>query len=654
MAWNAKKQRLLTLLAGASLLAAAVPPVHAEGTYDATSTTGNILTLTANKAQLTLNGVVYPTAQPTAVVAGVTYAPLSSLAARYGYSVRYDVGTKESIAVQGTTEIRMKAGSTTFSLNGKKVDAAGKSYNQKGSLMIPVRMWSNLTGSKLSVPTKGQVTLAWSTAPTADFKVDQTEIYAGQTQVTYTSLSQFPDKIVDERWEGNEAMFAEPGTYTVTRSVMDATYGWSAPYSITVTVRPPNQPPQATFATDKEIYKIGEPIQYTDQSTDDENAITGTEWTNKRPAFFTEGPQTISLKVTDRHGAVGEISKTITITSEVMYTEEQFNQRFTPIGEKYPIVGADVLKMQTVPYTYTVSDRALIASDSPEDFDREGVLYRDSMIGDFRLFLYHQNIGTEPFKIYLAATNESAVPATVTLGARGQAGPDSFGAYTGKVAASRYLISQDKGDTTAIALAPGETKLVAQELGSLPLKPGQVFSAYADLNASSDVKFTLFAVKNGKDPLATLGSLPVLPRDGKHIRGTFHGADREVSIAEPLGAEAQRVPFGDHSIDPALDGRDMLTGQFENNWGNFGVVYHTTVQVKANTLIAVNARGGIYSGVFKVNNTSVLVSNTSMLLDPNAVCVLYRTGPSDETVDLSFLTALGSNLPMNILFLPIR
>ncbi|WP_372660983.1 stalk domain-containing protein [Cohnella sp.] len=647
-----KKNQWLKWFTFVALIVSLIPPLYPQAVA-AAPTDGNVLTLTMNKAQVTMNGNVYKTAQPALIIKGVTYAPLSMFTARYGYSISYNKSTKEVTANRLGHEIRFKEGSSVYTGNGNKWAVSGKPYNYKGSIMIAVRDWSKATGSTLTTG-KGTLSLTWRPSPTADFKVDQQQIYAGETQVTYTSLSKNADEIKSEVWTGNYSIFSEGGAYTVTRSVQDSTGKWSAPYSVSFTVLGPNQPPQAQFTTDKDIYKMGEPIIYSEQSTDDESAIVAKDWFNKKAAFFSSGNQTINLRVTDKHGISSEISKTITITKEVMYMESDFNQLFTPIGEKYIIDGTKVLRMTNIPYTYNVSDRKLIASDSPEDLTGPGILYQDSMLGDFRVFLYHKNLSTLPLTIYMAATNESLTDsATITLGAWGKAGPDTFGTLTGKMAAIRYLDSQDSRITSQIALAPGETKLIVPELGTKALNFGQILSAYADLNTSSSVKITLFAVMTGQDPLMTIPALPILERDGKHIRGTFQGADREVTISQTLGGETQRIQFGDHKNDPALDGIDKLNGQLENNWGNFGVVYHTVVQVKANTLIALNARGGIYSGAFRVNKLNVPVTNTSMLMDKNTVCPVYRTGPNDETVEISFLTALGSNLPINILFIPM-
>lgn len=653
MNWKLERQRMIKWLTAAALLVTLLAPT-ASHVATAAGPGDNVLTLTLNKAQVSVNGTTYASPQPALIVKGVTYAPVSMLAARFGHKITYNASSKSYTVSSEGNAVEFKPGSTAIWLNGAKTVSSGKPYIYKGSLMVPLRDWVKATGSTLSAA-PGTVSLTWSVAPTADFKVDQDVIYAGETQVTYTSLSKNPNKIWSESWDGNLSVFPEPGTYVITRSVQDMAGNWLDPYAVTITVLPPNQPPVAQFTTDKDTYMIGEPITYTDQSTDDENAIVSAEWSNNKRGFFVSGPQTISLRVTDRHGSISDFSKTINITTDVMYTEKEFNERFTLVGDKYPVIGSDILKIPTVPYTYYISNRALIASDSPEDLTGPGILYRDTLYGDLRLFLYHQNLGSEPLKIYLAATNESATEsAALDLGAWGSAGPETFGAYTGKMAAIRYLDSRDNLSTSTTWLAPGATKLIVPELNQKALTKGQTFSAYADLSTSTNVKFTLFAVKSGDDPLTTLPTLGVMKRDGKHIRGTFQGADREIVVNDTLGDTPKRIVFGDHSIDPALDGIDQLNGQPENNWGNFGVVYHMTVQVKANTLISLNARGGIYTGAFLVNGIKVPVTNTSILENPNVATPVYRTGQYNETVVISYLTALGSNLPITLMFIPMK
>jgi len=642
-------KRFLPVLTILSLLFAALPavPAHSAGIVPE-----YILTVYLDQAKVSLNGTAYSSLLPAKVQAGVTYAPLKTLAARYGYSVRYDAAAKEAVAGSGGSELRFKTGTSQYRLNGTAYSFTGKTYETKGVTMIPVRAWANATGSALSAA-GGTVTLSWGQKKaTADFQVSPGEIYAGQTVVTYTGTSVNPDRILDERWDGNWPVFPQAGTYTVTHSVYDVTDGWSAPYSAAVTVKPPNQPPVAYFETDKSVYKIGEPIQVTDMSSDDENSIAKTEWTGKEPAFFAAGQHTITLRVEDRHGLSSDYSRTVTVTSDVMFTQDEFNLLFTPVGKKFNIDGSAVLGMTDIPYQYSDTERVLMISDSPERLSGPGVLYSDSQEGNLSMFIYHESASQQKLRIYLAATNEGTAPQTVTLGASGMAGPNPVGAYSGKVAATNYFNSRLTGATTQTVLNPGESKLIMPSIGATALNYKDVLAVHADLHTPSPIRLTAFVVKDGDDPLKTLPALPALDRDG-HVRGTFMGADRTFYVNQTLGSKADRILYGDDKRDPYMFGADMLTGRTENSGGNYGILYRATVKVKAHTMIAINARGGLFSGVAELNGQVVPVTDESMLTDPDQVCVLYRTGDEDETVDMTFMTGLGSNLPVNLLFLPL-
>lgn len=632
----------------------ALDGTNPDGVNPDTFTTDELLMRT-DSAEMILNGLTFQSVQPLVDKDGVLYAPLKTLAASYGYKIGYNKTTKESTAVLGNKELRFKSGSAVAVSNGEKVMGAAPAYTLKGSLMVPVATWAMLTGSVLH-DADGEVRLQWTTRPIAAFTVSPKEIFAGQTMVDYRDRASHPRglPIINEEWTGRESIFLFPGEYTITRRVQDVYGIWSEPYSVTIKVLQPNMPPVADFTTDKSVYRIGEPIVYTDRSTDDGNDIRKRTWKGKEPAFFEPGEKTITLQVEDGGGLKSEKSVTVYITDEVMYTREEFGLRFTPVGEKYAISGGAVLDIPTVPYTFRSQKAQMVRSNSPETWVEEGIAYEDRLKGEVRFLFHNLNQIGRPVKMYLIATNPNRTSAKVGIKAFGMGGPIKYVSTSGRLSTARYLESlAADAEPVWTSLKPGESKVIMNDLNKVPIKPGQVFSAYGDVVTDKEIQFRIVVLDPSKDPLTEMDTLKIMPRDGLHVRGTFYDADRELVITEPLGYEPKRIVLGDRKMDTYLYGLDSTTGRPEHNLGNFGVLYRMKVEVAPNTVVALNARGGHYTGAFLINGQVVKVTNDSILRNANEAAVLYRTGPFAETLDIVFTLASGSNLPVTMMFLPI-
>ncbi|MBO9597324.1 MAG: copper amine oxidase N-terminal domain-containing protein, partial [Cohnella sp.] len=508
------------------------------------------------------------------------------------------------------------------------------------------------------VPSAKRIELNWSMKPVAKFSVSDPNPYATQTEMTYKNEAYHPRgyAIVDEKWENNYELFEEQGSYTVTHWVQDEKGLWSDPYSVVVNVKPPNEPPVAMFALSKDTYKIGEYIGYSDRSTDDENAIASRVWTNNQNGFFEPGEQTITLRVTDVHGETSEYSQTITISDEIANTKPQFDILFTPIGGKMSLDGAGVLKYNLLEYSFTDDKQStLVVDDSPESILEEGIYYESNeLIGNVRFLIHKHNKRLAPVKVYVVATNTSDATANVTMGPIGIGGPHQYVYVAGKSSVGKYLASRQTGPSTPLEIPAGESRILFPEISDKALSPGDVFSSYADLNVDQSIRLQFVVVDAGQDVLSALQSLPVLNRNG-HIRGTFEHADRSIEVDEPLGDERTRMLFGDNTVDPWLRGVDELIGLPTDDDGNFGVVYSIKLNnVKPNTLIAINPRGGFYAGAFDVNGRVIYTTTNTVLNNSNEASVLHRTGFSPETVTITFTPAPGSNLPINLLFIPMR
>ncbi|WP_017756500.1 copper amine oxidase N-terminal domain-containing protein [Calidifontibacillus oryziterrae] len=411
----------------------------------------------------------------------------------------------------------------------------------------------------------------------------------------------------------------------------------------------PNDPPVAKFETDKDSYKIGEPIQYQDFSTDDKEIVESV-WTNKEPAFFEAGDVTITLKVKDKEGLTNTASKTITIDEEIMYTEKEFGLTFAPIGGKIKGLGREILEFPEIePNDSKQGGAPLVRINSPERITGELVHYTQTLEGSYRFTIHKQNALKSNVNLYFTAHNPTNEVARIKVTKLGVGGPALYLYQIGKAAVGNYLLAVQKPNSFEIVLQPGETKPILPKKYQT-LAPNYSLTAYADIYSNVPVTYTVASLLPTSS-LEKIPSLPVAARDGNHNRGVFTYSDKEKTINRLVGEKEERLIIGDGTIDTYQIGYDDLSKEEQINKGNRGVLYTVTFnKVAPNTIITVNARGGQYAGAFSVNGNVVHAVENGLLTNPAEAAVLHRTGEEEERVKIQFIPASGSNLPINIVF----
>lgn len=628
------------------------PVVPTNQTENSTSGSGQLV-LMVNSNKMYQNGKEYLAGHPMEVKDGVSYISIRAIVERAGFQLSFDNTTKETIIKRGTDELRFKLDTTSYKVNGVTQTMRGKSYSAKNNFMVPLTAITKALNISYSYDAVGKrVIVNLSTLPEASFTIGNKEVIAGETQVQYltTATSPIGLEIVNEEWIGRQEIFETPGNYTVTYRVQDSSGQWSNPYSLTIRVNKPHTPPVANFTTDKDTYKMGELITYTDLSTD-EVGITERYWENQEWAFFTPGTMTIRLKVVNKFGLHSTYEKTITITNETLYTRDEFNKLFIPVGEKYTFEGTQVPSWERVKYSYSSEDVTLIRSNSPETVYSKGVVYRETAIGDTRFMIHHVNATGKPVKMYVIATNNNDATARLTQSNFGFGGPSIYATAAGKASVQRYFESMQTGSKYKDTwFAPGESKIILNELSATAMKQGDVISLFADMYSDHTLNYTVIMIDQDQDPFKTLPYLSALAPD-IHNRGTYMEANRNIDYAGLVGETPSRLLIGDNSSDPFLIGHDGPTGEYRMNAGNFGVLYKIRLhRVAPNTLITFNPRGGFYSGSIMVNGSIINLPNNGGVNAPNDSAVLFRNGEREQTVEILFTASPGSNLSVNLLF----
>lgn len=326
------------------------------------------------------------------------------------------------------------------------------------------------------------------------------------------------------------------------------------------------------------------------------------------------------------------------------------------VGQIYPINRDSILEFPVIEPKSEYIGGTLIRSNSPERITREGIHYTDKVAGAVRFIIHKQNAIPEPVKVYLVATNHNSHPVHVQLSNVGVGGPSQYVSSAGRASVANYLTSvKENWATFAKILQPGETAVVVPEMSEKSLKQGQTLTAYADLYSNAEIEYKIVALFEETDLMSTLPFLTgdYAIHDGKHKRGTFKHSDNSIVVSELVGDKQSRLVLGDGKLDPYVIGIDKISGKDEVNTGNYGVVYDITLeQVAPNSIIALNPRGGHYAGAFLVNNKVILAPSAGIISGPNEHLILHKTGIHTETVNIKFIPAAGSNLPLSLLFMP--
>ena len=242
----------------------------------------------------------------------------------------------------------------------------------------------------------------------------------------------------------------------------------------------------------------------------------------------------------------------------------------------------------------------LIFSDSPEMVKDIGIMYRDTVSGDSRIFFHHVNDTKSNKRIAVVIKNVDSSPAVVSIGQEGISEPDYDYLKAGKDAQINYFTPQEK--KTRVLRTNHYFELI-NTLG-IVTKPGQLVTGMIDFSSRKKVEVTALMLPVEMSLEEALAKLPVLaPDEGNVLRGTFSLADRQVIMDKTYdGKDVWGVLLADNDEDPYARGIDATTGQDVVNYGNYGIVYGFSyaIENKGRTEIRLNPWGGLFAGAGRV------------------------------------------------------
>ena len=312
------------------------------------------------------------------------------------------------------------------------------------------------------------------------------------------------------------------------------------------------------------------------------------------------------------------------------------------------------------PVAMLESGGRFILSDSPENVEREGILYQDKVRGDVRLFFHHVNAMAEGKRIIVMLLNNGTAPVKAELLRVGVSGPDQDYMRAGRAIQADYfrgMIPQK------LDILPGKSLRLPPTKQIPTIAPQAVITGMLDFRVDQEVLLVVAAVPVDVNPTVFIAQATVLPPGRPHLRGTFAHADRVLTAKrayDPSTDGPVAITLCDGDTDAFLVGRDVTTGQNVRNEGNYGVIYRIVIPTtgKGKIRCYMNPRGGAYTGWLSVKTkfgermigtpTRAATFGDSSLADYELIAE-FAAG---ESITVTFSPPGASNLPVRLMLTP--
>lgn len=245
----------------------------------------------------------------------------------------------------------------------------------------------------------------------------------------------------------------------------------------------------------------------------------------------------------------------------------------------------------------TTSGSTLIFSDSPEMVYRNGVLYRDTVSGDVRIFFHHVNAMETNKKLAVILSNEQMRPLkySVANNSIGNAGWHYL--KVGKETQQKYFSGVHNKTEGKLGFGKNAELLTGK---GYVLEPAQLLVGTIDLHTDKPVQVSVIMCDEKTDLDLYNEYAPVQPMDEHPLRGTFDDADWNYTVAAPMNTDNGKVYMLELASEEQgfAHGKDGTTGKDAVNYGNYGIVYSVNFTISSNKSAAMylNPLGGLFAG----------------------------------------------------------
>ncbi len=453
----------------------------------------------------------------------------------------------------------------------------------------------------------------------------------------------------------------EPGQYEVFLRVKADDGKWSETISRKLTLQKNKSITITTFKMDKPIYAIGEKLGFIyEYDNPNELKIRSQKWTYKnldtgskiagKPKYFKRtGKYEVTMQIQDEWG-VWSPSKTCIVQVGTDKIERDGYYLFTKgkqgdLLEGY--IDKDYNTLDSIT-DVTIKDKegVLLVSNSPERIPSSGILYRDTVKGEGRLLVHHQNATAVSKKLVILATTTENREVSLSLSNQAIKGPHRNILGMGQEALRDYF----KGSSTKkYILKPGQTLSIYDSSISKNWKAEEVISGLLDFRSDGNVTFTVVALDYNSS-LDNLKELSILAKDA-HIRGTFNVIERYYTVNLADINKPSKLTIGQGS-EEWVSGTDALTGEKVQNRGNYGVSVFIEVKNHEDMGIILNARGGAYQGAIKWGNGKVFDTPTEEILSSKKIATLVGMVRASAPNQFVYMLPNGSAAPVLFGFIP--